>query len=216
MKKIGIIGTGTVGATIGKKLIELGYEVKMGSRSKAHPKAVAWVQANGLNASEGTFTEAAQFGDIIFICTKGEFTLNALEIAGPENFNGKTVIDLTNPLDFSKGMPPTLLICNNNSLGEEVQKLLAGASVVKTLNTVNCEVMVNAVKCGGEATMFMCGNNQAAKQDVAEILRQFGWVDIMDLGDITAARGTEMHLMLWVRNMAVLKSSYFAFKLIKP
>jgi len=105
MKKIGILGTGMVGASIGKKLVELGYEVKMGSRSKGNSKAVDWVKAHGRGASEGTFAEAAAFGEIIFNCTKGEAALEAIKQAGVENFKGKMVVDVSNPLDFSKGMP---------------------------------------------------------------------------------------------------------------
>ena len=104
MKKIGVLGTGAVGATIGKKLVELGYEVKMGSRTNGNEKAVAWVKANGKGASEGTFADAAVFGEIIFVCTRGEFALKALEQGGVENFKNKTVVDVSNPLDFSKGI----------------------------------------------------------------------------------------------------------------
>lgn len=148
MKKIGILGTGVVGSTLGSKLVSLGYEVKMGSRSSGNQKAQAWTSNNGNRASAGTFAEAVQFGDIIFICTKGVITLEMLQIAGVDNFNGKTVIDVTNPLDFTNGMPPILIpsLSNTNSLGEEVQRVLTPANVVKTLNIVNCEVMADPSK----------------------------------------------------------------------
>ncbi|HWB63400.1 MAG TPA: NAD(P)-binding domain-containing protein [Chitinophagales bacterium] len=215
MKKIGVLGTGAVGATIGRKLITLGYEVMMGSRTKGNAKAVAWVNEHTSGASEGTFADAVQFGDIIFNCTKGEITLEALKLAGIENFNGKTVVDVSNPLDFSKGMPPSLLICNTNSLGEEVQKLLPGANVVKALNTVNCEVMVDAKKPGAEGTMLICGNNAQAKEEVQQILWQFGWTDILDIGDIKGARSLEMLVITWVSVMQTLKTANFAFKVAR-
>lgn len=217
MKKIGILGTGMVGNTIGTKLVELGYEVKMGSRSASNEKAVAWAESQGANASSGTFADAASFGDLIFNCTKGEASLEALKLAGTENLKGKTLIDIANPLDFSKGMPPSLIpeFTNTNSLGEEAQKLLPETNVVKTLNVVNCEVMVNAKKSGGEGTMFLSGNNPAAKEEVKEVLQQFGWTDLIDLGDISTARGTEMLLPLWVRLWQATGNGYLAFKIIR-
>ncbi len=217
MKKIAVLGTGMVGNTIGAKLIQLGYEVKMGSRSANNEKAAAWVAANGNKASAGTFADAAAFGDIIFNCTKGDIALEAIKMAGIDNFNGKTVIDIANPLDFSKGMPPSLIpeYSNTNSLGEEIQKLLPQANVVKTLNIVNCEVMVDAKKSGGDPTMFISGNNKEAKAEVIKILNQFGWSDIIDLGDISTARGTEMLLPIWLRTWQATGNGHFAFKIIR-
>jgi predicted dinucleotide-binding enzyme len=215
MKKIAILGTGAVGKTIGSKLISLGYTVKMGSRTANNEKATEWVTKNGNNASHGTFEDAIKFGELVFICSKGEFVLDILKMAGVENFKNKTVIDISNPLDFSKGMPPSLFICNTNSLGEEVQKLLEGANVVKTLNIVNCEVMVDAKKCGGDATMFVSGNNADAKTEVKSILNQFGWNDIIDLGDITNARGQEQLLPIWVRTWVATGNGHFAFKIVR-
>lgn len=217
MKKIGILGTGAVGSTIGSKLIELGYAVKMGSRSATNEKAVKWASENGGNASVGTFSDAAAFGEIIFNCTKGEITLDVFKLAGVENFKGKVVVDISNPLDFSKGMPPSLMpqMTNTNSLGEEIQKLIPEAHVVKTLNTVNCEVMVNAKKSGGDPTMFMSGNDASAKAEVAKLLKQFNWTDIIDLGDITTARGTEMLLPLWLRIYMATGNGYFGFKVVR-
>jgi predicted dinucleotide-binding enzyme len=217
MKKIGILGTGVVGNTIGSKMIALGYEVKMGSRTANNDKAAEWVNSQGNKASAGTFEDAAKFGDIIFNCTKGEVTLEVFKQAGPSNFKGKTVIDISNPLDFSQGFPPFLTpqYANTNSLGEEIQKLIPDANVVKSLNIVNCEVMVNAQKSGGDPTMFMSGNNEGAKNEVSSILNQFGWNDIIDLGDITNARATEMMLPIWVRTYAATKNGYIAFKIVR-
>lgn len=217
MKTIGILGTGTVGQTIGNKLIELGYEVKMGSRTADNQNAKDWADNNGSRASYGTFSDAAKFGNIIFNCTKGENSLDALQLAGVDNFVDKLLIDISNPLDFSKGMPPVLLpeLSNTNSLGEEIQKLLPETKVVKTLNMVNCEVMVDAAKCNGEATMFLAGNDAEAKKETKTILSAFGWKDIIDLGNILHARSTEMMLPVWLSIYIATQNGYFGFKVVK-
>ena len=217
MEKIGVFGTGVVGNTIGTKLVQLGYKVMMGSRTATNEKAIAWAEANGKNASAGAFKDTAEFGDIIFNCTKGESALEVFAQAGIDKFNDKVIIDISNPLDFSKGMPPSLIpqYTNTNSLGEEIQKLLPGANVVKTLNIVNCEVMVNPKKSGGDPTMFISGNNREAKEKVEALLNQFGWTDIIDLGDITTARGTEMLLPIWLRTFMATGNGYFGFKIIR-
>jgi predicted dinucleotide-binding enzyme len=217
MEKIGVFGTGVVGNTIGTKLVQLGYKVMMGSRTAANEKATAWVEANGKNASAGTFKDTAEFGDIIFNCTKGESALEVFKQAGLDEFHGKLVVDISNPLDFSKGMPPALIpeYTNTNSLGEEIQKLLPEANVVKTLNIVNCEVMVDPKKSGGDPTMFISGNKAEAKEKIKAILKQFGWADIIDLGDITTARGTEMLLPIWLRTYMATGNGYFGFKIIR-
>lgn len=217
MKKIGILGTGVVGQTIGSKLIELGYRVMMGSRSAQNEKALAWAEKNGNLASVGTFKDAARFGEMIFNCTKGEISLDVLGSIGDNVLGGKTVVDVANPLDFSKGMPPSLIpaLSNTNSLGEEIQKLLPSANVVKTLNIVNCEVMIDARRSGGDPTMFISGNNEAAKNEVKLILKQFNWNDIIDLGDISTARGTEMLLPIWLRTLFATDNGHFAFKIVR-
>lgn len=217
MKKIGILGTGMVGATIGNKLIELGYEVKMGSRTASNEKAAAWASANGKKASHGTFADAAQFGGILFNCAKGDVALEVFRQAGLDHLAGKTVIDISNPLDFSKGMPPSLLpeMTNTNSLGEALQKLAPEARIVKTLNIVNCEVMVNPRKSNGDPTMFLSGNSAEAKAEATAILQQFGWTDLIDLGDITTARGTEMLLPIWLRTWMATGNGHFAFKIVR-
>ena len=214
---IAILGTGMVGATVGKKLTDLGHKVMMGSRTSDNEKALDWVKKCGANASAGKFSEAAAFGEIIFLCTNGAVTIEAVRLAGKENFTGKTVIDITNPLDFSKGMPPTLIpeLSNTNSLGEEVQKTLPDAKVVKTLNTVNCEIMIEPSKLSEETSIYISGNEADAKEKVTEILRSFGWTSIIDLGDISTARGTEMMLPLWIRLWGSLKTGHFNFKIVK-
>ncbi len=216
--KIAVLGTGMVGNTIGSALIRLGHEVKMGSRTKGNEKALAWVSANGANASEGAFADAAAFGEIIFVATKGDGTLDALRAAGAANLAGKVLVDISNPLDFSKGMPPSLLICNTDSLGEQIQAAFPDARVVKTLNIVNCEVMVNAGKSSAtdRGTMFVSGNDAEAKQSVIKnFLAPWGWNDVIDLGDITTARGTEMMLPVWVRTWAATGNGHFSFKIVR-
>ncbi len=212
---IGILGTGVVGTTIGAKLIQLGHAVMVGSRSTQNEKAAAWAKTHGAAASHGTFADAAAFGEMVFLCTKGDALLHILETVGSNRFVGKTVVDVTNPLDFSKGVPPSLFICNTNSLGEEVQKTLPDSFVVKTLNIVNCEVMVNPAKYAPDGTMFLCGNDMAAKEKVRALLTSFGWRDILDLGDISGARGMEMMLPLWLRAWRVTKDVHVAFKAIR-
>ncbi len=216
--KIAVLGTGMVGNTIGSALIRLGHEVKMGSRTKGNEKALAWVSANGANASEGTFADAAAFGEVVFVATKGEGTLDALHAAGAGNLAGKVLVDISNPLDFSKGMPPSLFISNTDSLGEQIQAAFPDTKVVKTLNIVNCEVMVNAGRSSAteRGTMFVSGNDAGAKQSVIKnFLTPWGWNDVIDLGDITTARGTEMLLPIWVRTWAATGNGHFAFKVVR-
>jgi 8-hydroxy-5-deazaflavin:NADPH oxidoreductase len=215
--KIGIFGTGMVGATIGNKLVSLGHEVKMGSRTANNEKAVAWAKAAGAKASQGTFADAAGFGELLFNCTNGVGSLDALKAAGADNLKGKILMDLSNPLDFSKGMPPTLFAGNTDSLGERIQAAFPATKVVKTLNTVTAEIMVNPGKIGGgDHHMFISGNDAGAKSTVGEFLKsQFGWKNLVDLGDITAARGQESYLPLWLRLWGSLKTGEFNIKIVR-
>ena len=198
--RIGILGTGVVGQTLGMKLVQLGHEVKMGSRSAPNEKAAGWATAAGARASQGTFAEAAAFGEVVFNCTKGEISLAALRQAGAANLDGKVLVDVANPLDFSRGMPPSLTVCNTDSLGEQIQREFPRARVVKTLNTMNANVMVNPSLVAGDHDVFVSGNDAAAKAQVRDLLEKgFGWRSVIDLGDITSARGTEMLLPIWLR-----------------
>lgn len=218
---IGILGTGMVGETIGSALVQKGHNVKLGSRSATNSVAMAWVDKNGGGASQGTFADAAAFGEIIFLCLNGEHAKNALEMAGPGSFSGKLVIDVTNPLDFSKGMPPVMIpsMSNTTSLGEQIQAYLPQAKVVKALNTVTAKLMVDAsLVNGGDSNLLICGNDNGAKQQVKAFLnQQFGWKtdNITDLGDITAARTTEAYVTLWVRLMQANGSPMFSIKIVK-
>ena len=213
--KVGILGTGMVGATLGSKLIQIGHEVKMGSRSANNEKAIEWAKQNGANASFGTFADAAAFGEIIFNCTAGTVSLAALSSAGASNLKGKVLVDVANPLDFSKGMPATLSVCNSDSLGEQIQRAFPNARVVKALNTMNCRVMVNPSLVSGEHDVFVCGNDSQAKAKVVEILKSFGWQSIIDLGDITASRGTEMVLPIWLRLWSLYQNHDFNFRIAR-
>lgn len=217
MSKIAILGTGVVGNTIASKLVELGHFVMMGSRTADNEKAKAFVDKHNGKASAGTFKDAAAFGEIIFNCTLGVASLDVLKLAGAENLNGKLLIDVANPLDFSKGMPPTLAISNTTSLGEEIQKAYPQAKVVKTLHTVWNGLMANpGIVNGGDHNLFVCGNDASAKNEVKTILKSFGWHEqnILDLGDITAARGTEMYLPLWLRIWGATNSGAFNIKIV--
>lgn len=215
--KIAVLGTGTVGNTIGNRLIGLGHEVRMGSRSATNEKALAWVQSNGKNASAGTFEDAASFAELIFNCSKGTESVNILKSAGDKNLENKIIVDLANPLDFSKGMPPTLSVCNTSSLGEEIQAAFPKARVVKALNTMWNGLMVNPGLIGnGDHQVFICGNDTSAKAQVKELLNSFGWKEqcIMDLGDITGSRGIEMLLPLWLRIYTTTNNGVFNFKIV--
>lgn len=214
---IAVLGTGNVGNTIGSRLIEVGHTVMMGSRTSDNEKALAFVDKHNGKANAGTFADASAFGEIIFNCTVGVGSLEALKMAGENNLNGKIMVDVSNPLDFSKGMPPSLAVCNTNSLGEEIQKAYPEVKVVKALNTMWCGLMVNpAMLNGGEHSTFVCGNDAEAKETVKEILTSFGWFEknILDLGDITKARGTEMYLPLWLSIYGATQNGAFNIKIV--
>ncbi len=216
--KIAILGTGTVGATLGTKLLEQKQEVMMGSRTAQSDGARKWLESVGGNGQIGTFAEAAAFGDIIFDCTNGANSLAALHLAGAENLGHKILIQVGNPLDFSKGMPPSLTVCNTDSLGEQTQREFPDARVVKALNTVNCEVMINPARIPGDHALPICGNDAEAKKEVAAKLSEwFGWKpsNIVDLGDITGARGTEMYLPLWLRLWGAVGTPVFNIQLAR-
>jgi predicted dinucleotide-binding enzyme len=215
--KIAVLGTGNVGDTIGSKLVEVGHTVMMGSRTADNEKAKAFVAKHEGKASAGTFADAAAFSEIIFNCTAGIVSIEALKMAGEKNINGKIIVDIANTLDFSKGMLPSLAICNTNSLGEEIQNTFPEAKVVKALNTMWCGLMVNpAMINGGDHSTFISGNDIGAKEEVKEILKSFGWAEknILDLGDITKARGTEMYLPIWLNIYGATNNGAFNIKIV--
>jgi len=198
--RIGIVGTGIVGRTLGTRLAKLGHDVRMGSRTTGGEKARTWVKQTGGKSSEGTLADATAHAEIVFNCTPGNVSIEALSAAGAKNLEGKTLIDVSNPIDFSKGMPPTLSVCNTDSLGEQIQRAFPTAHVVKSLNTVTAAVMADPSIIPGVHDMFVSGNDAKAKGQVVDLLKTgFGWKEVIDLGDITAARAQEMLLPLWLR-----------------
>lgn len=209
--RIGVLGTGMVGSAIAGRLVELDHQGKMGSREAGNEKARAWAKDAGEGASEGSFADAAAFGELIVNCTSGAHSLEALAAAGHENVAGKVLIDVANPLDFSGGMPPTLTVANTDSLGEQIQRAFPDTKVVKALNTMNCDVMVDPAKVPGEHDVFISGNDEAAKSQVRELLKSFGWpaARIVDLGGIRSARSSEMYLPLWLSLWGVLGTGHF-------
>jgi 8-hydroxy-5-deazaflavin:NADPH oxidoreductase len=216
--KIAVLGTGMVGNTIATKLVQLGHQVMIGSRSANSEAGQQWLRSVGGNAQTGTFADAAAFGELVFDCTNGANALTALRQAGVGNLRGKILIQVGNPLDTSKGMPPTLTVCNTDSLGEQIQREFPDVRVVKALNTVNCDIMIAPSRVPGDHDLFICGNDAAAKREVTDWLCEwFGWKpgNIVDLGDITNSRGTEMFLALWVRLWGVLGTPHFNIHVVR-
>jgi 8-hydroxy-5-deazaflavin:NADPH oxidoreductase len=216
--RIGVLGTGTVGRRIATKLVELGHEVTMGSRSAESEALLEWVQETGGDARGGTFADAASAAELVFNCTSGMASLEALAAAGAENLAGKVLVDVANPLDFSQGMPPTLSVCNDDSLGERIQAAFPEAKVVKALNTMNNQVMTEPSRLPGAHNVFVCGEDAGAKATVGELLQEFGWApeQIIDLGGIAVARGTEMYLPLWLCLMGSLGTADFNIQVRVP
>lgn len=213
--KIGVLGTGDVGKALGKGFIALGHDVKMGSRSAANEKALGWANEMGPKASVGTFADAAAFGELVVLATLGVANEEVLKSTSSEPFRGKVVIDATNPLDFSCGMPPKLAIVGNDSGGERVQKLLPSAHVVKAFNTVGNPFMFRPEFPGGPPDMFIAGNNEQAKKKVSGILKDFGWGAVHDLGGIEGARYLEAMCMVWVFSAIGGGNWNQAFKLLR-
>lgn len=226
--KYGILGTGMVGQTLATKLADLSHEVMIGTRdvtrtmARTEPDAYgnlpfgAW-KAQHPHVLVGTFAQAAAFGELVVNTTAGSNSLEALKMIDPQSLSDKILIDVANPLDFSHGMPPSLSIVNTDSLGEQIQRAFPHAKVVKTLNTMHTTLMVNPEwLANGEHDVFVCGNDAEAKAQVMELLTNgFGWQDVIDLEDITAARGLEMLVPLWLRLWDTLKTPLFNFKVVR-
>ncbi len=212
--KIGILGTGDVGKALGKGFLTLGHDVKMGARAAGNDKAVAWVKEQGGAASEGDFADAAAHGEIVVLCTLGLANEQALAAAGADNLRGKILIDATNPLDFSKGFPPTLAISGQDSGGERVQRQVPEAKVVKAWNIVGNASMFRPSFPGGPPDMLIAGNDAEAKKRVGEILAEFGW-ETIDLGGIESSRYLEAMCLAWVLAAASTGDWNRAFKLLR-
>ena len=211
---IGILGTGDVGRALGKGFVTLGHDVRMGSRHAKNEKALAWATEMGAKASAGTFADAASFGDVVVLATLGVADETVLRMAGPDTFRRKVVIDATNPLDFSGGIPPRLAVSGNDSGGERVQQLLPDALVVKAFNTVGNTFMFRPELPGGPPDMFIAGNSDDAKATVTAILRDFGW-GIIDVGGIESSRYLEAMCMVWVLSAIRANNWNQAFKMLR-
>jgi 8-hydroxy-5-deazaflavin:NADPH oxidoreductase len=225
--RIGIFGTGMVGQALASRLAEFGHDVMIGTRDVAatlartkpdnygNPGFGPWHAAHP-KISVGTLPETGAHGEILVNATSGVAGLEVLKQAGADKLPGRVLIDVANPLDFSRGMPPSLSVCNTDSLGEQIQRAFPALKVVKALNTTNASVMANpSAVGGGDHTLFVCGNDAEAKAKVTELVRSFGWRDVVDAGDITAARGTEMLLPLWLRLFGAFKTPLFNFKIVR-
>ena len=225
--KIAVLGTGMVGRTLGGRLADLGHQVAIGTRDPAATMAMsdpdrfgnlpiaAWFEGHG-NVELATFADAAAHSEMVINATNGSGSLPALQAAGSSNLKGKVLIDVANPLDFSRGFPPTLSVVDTDSLGEQIQREFADALVVKTLNTTNAFVMVDpSTVAGGDHTIFICGNDEAAKDSVRALLESFGWGDIIDIGDISGSRACEMMLPMWLRLVGSVGGYAFNFKVAR-
>ena len=225
--KIGILGTGIVGQTLGLKLVQLGHSVTIGTRDPSklnEPKGrgssartlADWLTEAGPAASVGTFRDAAAYGELIINALSGAASFEVLRSVGEEYLNGKTLIDISNPIDVSRGFPLTLFVKDTDSLGEILQRAFPNLQVIKTLNTMGAALMVDPNLVGnGDHTVFVSGNDINAKAQVTELLRELGWRDILDLGDISTARGPEMMLAIGHATMHALSPAVIAFKVVR-
>jgi len=225
--KIAVLGTGMVGQALAGRLTELGHEVTVGTRdveatlAKTTPDGMgnlpysAWAAAHQ-SVKLATFAEAAAGAELLVNATPGNVSLAVLEAAGAENLAGKALLDIANPLDFSQGFPPTLFVKDTDSLGEQIQAAFPGLKVVKALNTMTAPLMVNPkILAGGDHSVFVSGNDADAKKTVIGLLESFGHTDVIDLGDISTARGSEMILPIWLRLMGALNTPIFNLKVVR-
>jgi 8-hydroxy-5-deazaflavin:NADPH oxidoreductase len=213
--RVGVLGTGMVGTAIASRLVEVGHDVVMGSRTADNESALAWVAGQPERAAAGTFADAARHGEVVVNATSGTASLAALQAAGEENLAGKVLADVANPIAVP-GAPPGLEPVGDDSLAEQIQRAFPAARVVKTLNTMNCQVMVRPSTVPGDHDVFMAGNDAGAKDVVRSMLADFGWPEasVRDLGDITAARALAMYLPLWVGLRLVLGHNAFNIRVV--
>lgn len=212
-----VLGTGMVGHTLATKLAALGHEVRMGAREAGNAKAVAWAAANGPRAGQGAYGEVAAWAERVIVAVNGGSIPAMGPLIGDAAVAGKLVIDVTNPLDFSQGMPPRLIpeLSGTTSAGEVLQAALPSARVVKALNTMNHLLMVDPGRVPGTHDVFVCGNDPDAKAQASEMLREFGWTSIVDFGPITGARGTEGLMPFWLRMWGVNGSADFNYRIVR-
>jgi 8-hydroxy-5-deazaflavin:NADPH oxidoreductase len=215
---IAVLGTGSAGRTIAARLAELGHHVTIGTRDPEETAAREdfgeWAPS-APDVTLGTFEDAAAAAELIFLVTNGGAALDVLDLAGAGNVAGKVLVDVSNPLDFSRGFPPTLFVKDEDSLAERVQRAHPDARVVKSLSTMNASVMVRPADLGESTSVFVSGNDADAKAAVSALLESFGHDDVIDLGDITTARGAEMYLPLWLRLMGGLGTASFNIKVVR-
>lgn len=214
--KVGILGSGDVAQALGRGFAKHGHEVMIGSREPKSAKLAKWKEAAGPKASAGSPAQAAKFGELVVLATLGEGTESALDLAGSSSFNGKVVIDVTNPLDFSKGMPPGLFVGTTDSLSERIQRKLPKAKVVKCFNTVSSVQMIDPKHKGDRPKMLIAGEDAAAKMKVDEMLRGLGWAGAIDCGGIVAARWLEALVPLWVAVAGKMGSYDVIFQPVMP
>ena len=207
--KYGVLGTGMVGKGLAEKLLAIGHQVMMGTRSVGKDAGVP------PGISVRSFAEAAAFGETLISCTAGTTSVDALRSVNRKDLAGKVLIDVSNPLVFTAGQLPALSISNTDSLGETLQREFPELRVVKALNTVNWQVMIDPGRVPGEHDLFIAGNDAVAKQQVTGLLREFGWKSIIDLGDITGARATEQLMPFWLRLFSMYGSGDFNYRILK-
>lgn len=225
--RIAVLGTGTVGRTLAARFADIGHDVVVGTRDPAatlgrsepdawgSPAFPAWL-AGHPRVRLGSFADAAAQGEIVVNATNGAGSIAALSLAGPGNLSGKVLIDVSNPLDFSHGMPPTLFVKDTDSLGEQIQRAFPAARVVKTLNTMTAALQAEPAQlAGGAHSVFVSGNDAAAKATVTDLLVSLGHTDVIDLGDISTARGTEMYLPLWLRLWGALGTPILNVRVVR-
>lgn len=213
--KIGILGGGEVGRSLGRAFAAHGHDVMISSRDTKKPELMAWRAEVGNRGRIGSYAEAATHGDVLVLCTVGAAAEAVVDLAGPRNFDGKAVIDVTNPLDFSRGMPPGLFVGTTDSLGERIQRKVPMAKIVKTLNIVNNQTMINPKMKDGLPDMMLAGNDAASKRTVAGLLKEFGWGEPIDIGGIDGARWLEALVPLWVRACQATGSWNVAWRVLK-
>ena len=225
--RIAVLGTGMVGQAVAARLDELGHDVTVGTRDPettrarteadrmGNPSVGTWVEQHP-SIGLATFAGAVQDADLVVNATNGSVSLEVLAQAGADNLAGKVLLDIANPLDFSQGFPPTLFVKDSDSLGEQIQRAFPDTRVVKTLNTMNATLMVHpGTLADGDHSVFVSGDDAAAKKTVSELLFSMGHTDVIDLGDISTARGTEMLLPVWLRLMNALGTPAFNFKIVR-
>jgi predicted dinucleotide-binding enzyme len=224
---IAVLGTGMVGRAVAARLHTLGHSVVVGTRDPettlgrtgsdqmGNPPFSSW-RAEHPSLGLATFAEAASGAELVVLASSGAAALEVLGLAGAENLAGKVLVDISNPLDFSTGMPPTLFVKDTDSLGEQIQRAFPDAKVVKTLNTMNAHLMVEPKQlANGDHSVFVSGDDASAKEAVSELLVSMGHTDVIDLGDISTARGTEMFLPIWLRLWGALGTPAFNVKVVR-